>query len=254
MKDNLNVITIELDIVWENPSLNLLILEEKFNQLSNCNLIVLPEMFNTGFTQNVLLAETMNGNTIQFLKFWANQLNCAISGSLLINEDKSYFNRLVFVYPNGAIDFYDKNHLFTFANEQKNISSGKNQKIIDYLGWKINLLICYDLRFPVWCRNKLNKHYDVTLVVANWPSSRDFAWESLLIARAIENQSYYIGVNRKGVDGNKLNYSGNSIVLNALGEKQPKNDSFYTLNYTELTIIREQFPFLKDQNNFNIND
>jgi omega-amidase len=252
MTKDLQIAIIELDIVWENPIANHTLLEIEFKKYTDCDLIVLPEMFTTGFTQNTAVAEKMNGSSIQFLQNWATQLQCAIAGSLLIEENNRFYNRFVFVYPDGKLEYYDKNHLFTYANEHEKIEPGKNQKIINYLGWKINLLVCYDLRFPVWCRNTPDNFYDLTLIVANWPQSRIFAWETLLTARAIENQAYFIGVNRVGKDGKNLTYNGNSKVVDALGENIEKQNKTYILSHENLEKTRQDFPFLKDQNQFNI--
>jgi omega-amidase len=252
MKKDLQIVLIELDIIWENPIANHTLLEVEFGKYPDCDLIVLPEMFTTGFTQNIAVAQKIDGLSMQFLKKWATQLQCAIAGSLLIEENNRFYNRFVFVYPDGKLEYYDKNHLFTFANEHEKIEPGKNQKIINYLGWKINLLVCYDLRFPVWCRNTPENFYDLTLIVANWPQTRIFAWETLLTARAIENQSYFIGVNRIGKDGKNLIYNGNSKVMNALGENINKQNNCYVLSYENLKKTRQDFPFLKDQNQFKL--
>jgi omega-amidase len=252
MKKDLIIVLIELDSIWENPSANLKLLDAEFGNCPKCDLIILPEMFNTGFTNNTSVAEKMDGISVLFLQKWAKKLNCAIAGSLFIQENNLFFNRFVFVSPDGKIEYYNKNHLFTYANEHEKISAGKDQKIIDYLGWKINLLICYDLRFPVWCRNTPENFYDISIVVANWPQSRIFAWESLLTARAIENQSYFIGVNRIGIDGKNLIYSGNSKILDPLGKNIANQNNTYILSQEFLEKIRQDFPFLKDQNQFKI--
>jgi omega-amidase len=252
MKKKLQITIIELNIIWENPKENLNLLETEFEKINESDIIILPEMFTTGFTINTSVAEKMNGESIKFIQKWAKKLNSAIAGSLLIEEDKKFFNRFVFVHPNGDIDYYNKNHLFTYANEHEKISAGNSQKIVDYLGWKINLLICYDLRFPVWCRNTSENFYDLSIVVANWPQSRIYAWKSLLTARAIENQSYFIGVNRIGKDGKNLIYSGNSKVIDPLGKNIENQNNTYFLYEESLKQIRNDFPFLKDQNKFKI--
>lgn len=252
MKKDLHIALIEFDIAWENPSANLIFLESEFEKYQGNDLIILPEMFSTGFTNNTLVAEKMDGDSVLFLQKWSKKLNCAIAGSLFIQEKNLFYNRFVFVYPDGKIEYYNKNHLFTFANEHNKISAGTKQKIINYLGWKINLLICYDLRFPVWCRNTPENFYDLSIVVANWPESRVFAWESLLTARAIENQSYFIGVNRIGKDGKNLIYNGNSKVVDPLGKNLENHDNNYILSQEFLEKIRQDFPFLKDQNQFKI--
>jgi omega-amidase len=195
-------------LVWENPAKNRANLEQKINSINeSINLIVLPEMFTSGFTMNPKnVAETMQGETVSWLKQVAKAKNCAITGSLVITENENYFNRLLFVFPDGKIEFYDKRHLFTLAGEDKVYTSGKEKLIVTYKGFKICPLICYDLRFPVFARNVEN--YDLLLYVANWPKPRINAWDILLKARAVENMSYVIGVNRIGNDNNNLEYVG----------------------------------------------
>ena len=218
MKNELKIIGIQADLVWENPRKNIAFFEEKINTLENTvDLIVLPEMFSTGFTMKPnKVAEKMNGFSVSWMQKIAKEKQTAICGSLVIIENDTFYNRLVFVYPAGKIETYDKRHSFTLAGEDKVYTSGSKKLIIDYKGWKICPLICYDLRFPVWARNTEN--YDLLIFMANWPVARVKAWDTLLKARAIENMSYVIGVNRSGKDGNGYEYSGNSLIIDYLGE------------------------------------
>ena len=187
-------------LVWEAPKENRNLIQEYIDSCEdNFDLIVLPEMFTSGFTMNPeAVAESMNGDTIQWLQLNAKNRNCAIVGSLVIEENGNYFNRLVFVFPSGKIEHYDKRHLFTLAGEEKVYKRGEEKLIVEYNGWRICPLVCYDLRFPVFSRNVEN--YDLLIYVANWPKPRINAWNALLKARAIENISYALGVNRIGFD------------------------------------------------------
>lgn len=251
----LDITTIQSDIIWENKDLNLKNYQEKIDKIESTDLIILPEMFNTGFTMDPKpFAESMSGETIQWMKSNASKRDIAICGSLIIEEEGKYFNRFIWVNPDSSIQYYDKRHLFSFAGEDKNYTPGDSKLIIDYKGWKICTLICYDLRFPVWARNV--EDYDVLIYVANWPSKRKSAWRSLLVARAIENQCYVIGVNRVGTDGNNVSYNGDTSLINALGEtlyiNSQSEDVFTTsLSRADLTKVRNLFPFLKDKDNFN---
>ena len=198
----MKVAIIQTALIWENPNANRIQFEEKIRGIEqNVDLIVLPEMFSTGFTMNPeTVAETMNGETISWMQTLAKHKNSAITGSLVIVENGKYYNRLVFVLPSGEIKHYDKRHLFSLAGEEKVYTKGKTKLIIEYKGFKICPLICYDLRFPVFSRNV--EDYDVLLYVANWPKPRINAWNALLKARAIENMCYVVGVNRIGEDQN----------------------------------------------------
>ncbi|WBX76862.1 amidohydrolase [Tenacibaculum ovolyticum] len=247
---------IQSDLVWENPNENLKYFEEKINSISEeIHLIILPEMFTTGFTMNPQhVAENMNGKTIHWMIDTAKHKNCALTGSIIIKENNQFFNRLLFVHPCGKIEFYDKKHLFTLANEHKTFSSGNKRILINYKGWKISPLICYDLRFPAWARNIDN--YDLLLYVASWPTSRINAWNTLLKARAIENMVYTIGVNRVGTDANGYEYNGNSVCYDALGSSLVKNDTgteevlIVHLNKKIQDTIRNKFRFLEDKDLF----
>lgn len=251
----MNITTIQTDIIWQNKELNLENYQVKIDGIDSTDLIILPEMFTTGFTMNPIpFAESMDGITVQWMKENALNKNSALCGSIIIEEGGKYFNRFIWINPDGSIQFYDKRHLFSFAGENENYTPGDSKLIIDYKGCKICALICYDLRFPVWSRNVEN--YDVLIYVANWPSRRRLAWRSLLVARAIENQCYVIGVNRVGIDGNNIVYNGDTSIINALGEtlyiNSQSEDVFTTsISISDLSKIRNLFPFLKDKDNFN---
>ena len=249
----MRITTIQYDIVWEDKVTNLKNLTSKINTIQS-DVIVLPEMFTTGFTMNPKpFAESMTGKTIQWMKEISLLKDLAICGSIIIEEGGKYFNRFIWVNPDGTIYHYDKRHLF--LNEDQNYTRGDVKLIIEYRGWKICPLICYDLRFPVWSRN--SEDYDILIYVANWPDKRKLAWRSLLVARAIENQCYVIGVNRVG-EGSGLVYSGGTSLINALGEVQYTNSHIEevftaTLSKYDLDKIRTQLPFLEDKDNFSIN-
>ena len=255
---DLKIALIQTDLVWENPKQNKNNIDKKIDAISQkIDLIILPEMFTTGFTMNPYdFAETMDGEVILWLKLVANTKNTAITGSLIIKENGKYYNRLVFVFPSGEIQIYDKRHTFTFAGEDKVFTAGNNKLIVDYKGWKICPLICYDLRFPVWARNVEN--YDVLLYVANWPKPRIEAWNTLLKARAIENMCYCVGVNRVGVDSRGNIYTGNSSVYDSLGEKistiKPHIEAteILVLNKDLLIKNRGEFQFLNDRDDFKL--
>ena len=217
-------------LAWENPEINRTFIEEYFlNEDESFDLFVLPEMFTSGFTMNPsVVAETMEGETMTWLKELAKRKNCAITGSLVIKEDNNYYNRMVFVFPSGEVQFYNKRHLFTLAGEEKVYTKGTEKVIVNYNNWNICLQICYDLRFPVFARNV--EDYDLLIYVANWPKPRVNAWDILLKARAVENMSYVIGVNRIGNDNNHLDYVGHSQAIdfsgNYLIEPQEKEGVF----------------------------
>lgn len=254
----LNIALIQSDLAWENSSQNRLNFLNKIESITApVDLIILPEMFSTGFTmqpQNV--AETMDGATVKWMIETAKSKAVAICGSLVIIEDGNYYNRLLFVYPDGQHKQYDKHHRFTLAGEEKVYSAGSDKLILDYKGWRFCPLICYDLRFPVWARN--TEDYEVLIYVASWPAKRMVAWDTLLKARAIENMAYCIGVNRTGVDGNNHVYSGNSAAWNPVGEALcdiPKNEeaiAIITLDKTEIESQRRAFKFLNDQDQFTL--
>ena len=247
---------IQTNIIWENPTQNRRILEEKINAITEAvDLIILPEMFTSGFTmQPNLVAEKMNGDTILWLKDIAKTKNCAITGSLVISENNNFYNRMVFVFPNGETQHYDKKHLFTLAGEDKVYTSGNEKVIVNYNHWKICLQICYDLRFPVFSRNTEN--YDLLIYVASWPKTRTNAWDILLKARAVENLSYVIGVNRIGTDNNNFEYIGHSQIIDELGnsiiEPTEKEDIFIaSLDKNKMLETRKKLNFLNDKDAFN---
>lgn len=253
----MKIALIQTELSWENPNENKALLQEKINAISQyVDLIVLPEMFTSGFTMNPKnVAQTMQGDAISWLKETAKNKDCAITGSLVIEENGNYFNRLVFVFPSGEIQTYDKRHLFTLAGEEKVYTAGKDKLIVEYKGFKICPLICYDLRFPVFARNV--EDYDVLIYVANWPKPRVNAWDILLKARAVENMSYVIGVNRVGKDNNNLEYVGHSQAIDFLGnylqEPQEIEGVFIVeLDKNELLETREKLNFLNDRDKFQI--
>lgn len=253
----MKIALIQSALVWENPAANRIIFEEKINAISKkVHLIVLPEMFSTGFTMNpTAVAETMEGTTLTWMQTLAKAKNTAITGSLVITENGNYYNRLVFVFPSGEIQFYDKRHLFTLAGEEKVFTAGSQKLIVEYLGWKICPLVCYDLRFPVFSRN--TEAYDVLIYVANWPKPRIQAWDILLKARAVENISYTIGLNRIGVDNNTLEYNGHSQAVDFLGDylvaPQEKEGVFIVeLEKDKLEATRKKLGFLNDRDEFEL--
>lgn len=255
-KTQLNITIVQPNIIWENKQANFFKIEQLLiAHQSKMELVFLPEMFSTGFSmQPQQLAETMDGKSVLWMKTIAAKHRCVLVGSLIIEEDNKYFNRLLWVQPDGKIGHYDKRHLFAYAGEDEHYHSGDKRMIASVKGWKINLVICYDLRFPVWLRNK-NEAYDVLVVVANWPSKRSLAWKTLLQARAIENQAFVVGVNRVGTDANQHVYVGESSAFDPLGaaifqlddQEQIKT---ITLDKKLLTDIREQLPFLDDADDF----
>lgn len=252
--NKINVTLIQAKLEWEDKAQNL----ENFNSLLSgleTDVIILPEMFTTGFSMSPEnLSETMDGESVNWMISKSKELNAAICGSLIIQEDQKYYNRFVWVEPSGKIITYDKRHLFGYAGEDEHYTAGQQRIIIEYKGWKILPLICYDLRFPVWSRN--TEGYDLLIYVANWPRVRSYAWKALLQARAIENQSFVIGVNRVGLDGKGNNYSGNSMIIYPLGEIMYELDGeeVHQINLIKELVEsqRESLPFLKDQDKFNI--
>ncbi|HLV69811.1 MAG TPA: amidohydrolase [Xanthomarina sp.] len=258
MQEHLKIALIQTELVWENPKQNRVYLTKKVESISEAvDVIILPEMFTSGFTMNPeKVVETMFGETIVWMQDLALKKQTALMGSMVISEHGHFYNRLLFVHPNGIIETYDKKHTFTLAGEDKVYTAGKSKLIVTYKGWKICPLICYDLRFPVWSRNVEN--YDILVYVANWPKVRVAAWDALLKARAIENMSYCIGVNRVGLDGNNHEYSGHSAVFDVLGEKLdriPENQEFidtFTLSKNHIETYREKLNFLNDKDAFNL--
>lgn len=256
---SLTISLIQSNLHWEDKSANLKMFEEKIFSIKEATeIIVLPEMFSTGFSmQPELFAETMDGTTVQWMKNIAQKKRAIITGSIIIQEEDAFYNRLIWMLPNGQSGYYDKRHLFCYAGEDKHYASGNKRLIASVKGWKINLQVCYDLRFPVWARQSAPQEYDLLLYVANWPERRNHAWKTLLQARAIENQCYVVGVNRVGNDGNNIYHSGDSMVIDALGNSlfhEADNEIIHTitLNKEALTNVRERFPFWKDADVFHI--
>lgn len=262
---SLTVTLIQTDLHWENKKANLEMLQRKIESVSEkTEVVILPEMFTTGFSMKPeLFAEKMDGETVQWMKKIAAQKKIIITGSVIIEAEGKYFNRLIWMLPTGEYGFYDKRHLFAFANEDKHFSPGNKKLIASVKGWKINLQICYDLRFPVWSRQSSSSEkeaeYDLLINVANWPDTRNIAWKTLLRARAIENQCFVIGVNRAGEDGNKIFYNGDSLIIDPAGEiiyenKMAEDIFTCTLQKEKVAEIRNQFPFLLDADSFLINE
>ena len=258
MTSNIKISLIQLPLFWENGLKNRAYIEKHLNNLDkNSRIVLLPEMFNSGFTMNAKkVSETMTGPSILWMKRWAEKLNKLLGGSLAIHEGGNIFNRFVIVGPEGVIAQYDKRHTFTLAGENKSYASGNDLGLFKFQGWKICLRICYDLRFPVWSRNTTD--YDLLIFVANWPAERISAWDTLLRARAIENMCYVVGVNRIGKDFKGLNYPGHSSIYDPMGnlltqEKFVKEGVIgANLNYLELQGLRNQFRFLEDRDNFDL--
>ncbi len=250
---------IQSSLTWENPAANRHMFSEKLAQLRGAtDLIVLPEMFTTGFSMDAArLAESMDGPTVQWMQATAAELNSAVTGSFICVENGQYYNRLLVAFPNGAHEFYDKKHLFGLAGESQFYASGNKKLVFEWLGFRIRPLICYDLRFPVWSRNEAEQPYDLLLYVANWPSRRGHHWRSLLPARAIENQAFVAGVNIFGSDGNGHDYSGDSAIYDFSGQQilqiSGKEGMFNaTISLEELQQYRRQLPFLSDGDLFEL--
>ena len=255
MKQNLNISLIQSNLFWEDLNKNLSHFEGVISKISDTDIILLPEMFNTAFCpKSTHLAETMEGKTISWMKKISKNKNCAISGTLMIEENGKVYNRLLWISKEGDISTYDKSHLFSLVKENKSITKGEKRLIIEIADWKICPLICYDLRFPVFSRN--NVDYDILIYLANWPIKRIDAWDTLLKARAIENQSYTIGVNRVGEDGNKVPFNGHSKVFDAFGKEllsatENKEEILQiNLSLDDLKLKRRQMNFLQDRDEF----
>ncbi len=283
----LTITIIQTNLHWEDKPANLKMLEEKINGITEkTEVVVLPEMFSTGFSmQPKLLAEKMDGESVSWMKKMAASKKIILTGSLIIEDEGNYYNRFIWMLPNGQYGYYDKRHLFAYAGEDGEYTAGSKRLIASVKGWKINLLVCYDLRFPVWARQtsppaplleergeevensesgkehknserkEISPEYDVLIYVANWPERRNHAWKTLLQARAIENQCYVVGVNRVGKDGKDIYHSGDSMVVDAMGEilytKAHEEDIFtITLQKDKLEETRTKLPFLKDADDF----
>jgi omega-amidase len=270
---DLTITIVQVNLHWENKTANLAMLSEKIESIQEkTELIILPEMFSTGFSMKPeMLAEKMNGETINWMKEISAGKKIILTGSVIIEDNGKFYNRLIWMLPNGECGFYDKRHLFGYAGEHLHFTAGNKRLIASVKGWKINLQVCYDLRFPVWSRQapiwtvkveelsvRSEAEYDLLIFVANWPQKRSTAWKILLQARAIENQCYVVGVNRVGEDGNGIIYSGDSMIIDPLGEilyeKPNCEDVFtYTLEKEKLNEIRKRYPFWKDADSFIIN-
>lgn len=266
----LTITGIQTQLHWKDPGGNRKMFEEKINSIiDKTEIIILPETFSTGFSMKPKeLAETMDGETVKWMKRIAAEKKAILTGSLIIKDYEgeiaagapTYHNRLVWMLPNGQHGFYDKRHLFAYAGEDNEFTPGTKRLIASVKGWKINLLVCYDLRFPVWARQQVQQdglEYDLLMYVANWPERRNHAWKTLLQARAIENQCYVVGINRVGHDGNNIYHSGDSMVVDPMGEilytKAHEEDIFtITLNKEKLEEVRGKLPFWKDSDNFMI--
>ena len=257
--DTLKISTFQAYLFWENPEKNLQNLGLRLSAIrEKTDLIVLPEMFNTGFSMNTeKLAEEMGGPTMQWMQQQAQKFDCVICGSLIIRENGKCFNRFIWMRPDGSYEQYDKRHLFGLGEEDKYFSAGTQKLFVDLKGWKICPNICYDLRFPVWLRNDPKDPYDLLLVVASWPDKRALHWRTLVPARAIENQAYVVAVNRVGHDGNEVFHSGGSMCIAPNGNVvyyKPNDEDLYTFTISKEEIVKSRriFPFLKDADDFSL--
>lgn len=251
--DTLKIIALNLNIKWKDKSANYLQIESLL-KAENAGLFLLPEMFSTGFCMDAIAIADKKEETLDWMKNFARKKNAAICGSVSVQENGQFFNRMYFVSPDGNFEFYDKRHLFSYFGEDKIYTKGTVRKIINYKGFRILLQVCYDLRFPVFSRN--SNDFDLILYVANWPESRIDAWNTLLKARAIENQSFVFGLNRIGMDGNNLSYPESSYCYNAEGKviSEVSNEIVSAdLDLENLEKFREKFPFMKDGDKFEIN-
>lgn len=255
--ENLKITVFQGYLFWENVDKNLQNISLRLSGgiREKTDLIILPEMFTTGFSMNATaLAESMDGKAMQWMKQTAAKYNCVITGSLMITEGGKYYNRLIWMQPDGTFQHYDKKHLFGMGNETETYTAGNEKLIVELKGWKIRPAICYDLRFPVWLRNT-NAEYDLLLIVANWPEKRAAHWRTLIPARAVENQAYVIAVNRIGHDGNEVYHSGDSTCIDPNGGtvyyKRDEEDVYtFSIIADELKYNRRAMPFLKDADDF----
>lgn len=260
---DLKIDIIQSNLFWEDRDANIEHLDKLISSnYQGADLILLPEMFNTAFSMNPEeYAETYDGKTISWLKSKAAELQAVVCGSMMFVEDGKYYNRVIWMRPDGTFDYYNKRHLFRMGLEQEHYSEGTENLIVEVKGWKVKLLVCYDLRFPVWSKNKFdgeNYDYDVLVYLANWPAGRHRIWKTLLSARAIENQAYIAGVNRVGTDGNEITYSGDSRMLNYTGKTMNELDEgeegviHASLNFDDLAQFRKDFTVALDWDKFNI--
>lgn len=253
--ENLKITVIQPDIIWEDPQTNLKKYSGWFDKINETDVIILPEMFTTGFSMHPeKLKEQMDGPSIKWMQQVATDKNAAVVGSLIIEDDGKVYNRAIWAFPEGKIETYDKRHLYSMGQEHLHYTSGKDKLIVDYKGWKFCPQICYDLRFPVFARNQ--EDYDVIFYMANWPSPRHHVWKNLLISRAIENQAYCFGINRVGTDGTGLKYFGDSSCISPKGfaEFMGENEAVKTfeISYSQLHDFRHKFPLLSDRDTFKI--
>lgn len=259
MADSLRISMIQSHIIWEDRNENLGYYGELLRRVSGkTDIAVLPETFTTGFSMNVeALADTMDGETIRTVKEWAERYKLAVAGSFIAKENGAYYNRAFFITPEGEEHYYDKRHLFRMAGEDKHFAGGNKRTIVNYKGWNICLMVCYDLRFPVWSRN-VNNEYDLLIYVANWPEARRRVWKTLLHARAIENMAYTCGVNRVGIDGKGFTYRGDSMVYTPKGKKladagkREEITRTCVLQKSELEELRTKFPAWMDADRFTV--
>ena len=264
MKPDLKIAWLQSDLVWENPKTNRENFEVQIKSLDkDCDLIVLPETFNTGFPVDPKqFAESINGDSIEWMRAMAIQTNAVITGSLLIESNRSFSNSLIWMRPDGSFERYNKRHVFSMGGEHKKIQAGTEQLTVELKGWKIRPMVCYDLRFPVWSKNKLLKNgefeYDLGIYVANWPAVRSYPWKQLLIARAIENMAYILGVNRVGIDGPGNYYSGDSMLVDykgkviSLADEGKEQNFIQVISLKQLTDFRAKFNVGRDWDEFEI--
>lgn len=256
--ENLRINMVQCHQFWEDKQANFKHIDQLLSSSKSSDLVVLPEMFNTGFTMNTDLAEGPQGESVMFLKYLAEKYGTTITASLIFKSDIGVTNRMVMVDQNGIQCFYDKVHLFSLANEHKSFQSGNRKVVYKLKGWNILMQVCYDLRFPVFSRYTEDKPYDVALYIANWPEKRRDAWMTLLKARAIENQCFVVGCNRIGEDANGLTYSGDSMVHDPLGANVLKSTfsnegvKYFELSWNNLVGIRSKLPFLSDADQFTV--
>lgn len=252
MKNKIDIALVQTHLIWKDKNANLSNLEKLISEITEeIDLIVLPEMFTTAFcVDDITLAEDINGETVIWLKRIAQDKNCAVCGSILFKENNNYYNRFLFVEPNGNIHHYNKHHLFSLVDEEKYLTKGNDKILINYKGWKIQPFICYDIRFPSWCAN--NDNADIQIYVANWPKKRSHHWRILLQARGIENQCYTVGVNRIGNDFYNHEHDGSSAVFDFTGNEilfmeNTNGTKIVSLSKDELENHKKRYPFWKDR-------
>ena len=259
MTDELKITIVQSNIHWENKNENLEMFSRMIRDMvQHTDLVILPEMFSTGFSmQPALLSEHINGPTVSWMGEIAREHNAVVTGSIIISEKNKFMNRLIWMPPDGNLKYYDKRHLFRMGEENQYYSGGSGKLIINWKGWRFRPLVCYDLRFPVWSRNR--NDYDMLIYVANWPEARRKVWKNLLVARAMENQAYVVGVNRVGIDGRDISYAGDSMIIdprgNIVSEINAYDESVKTisLSLNELIAFRDKFPVHLDADDFRIN-